>query len=302
MQHLALWIGVAGFGGHVGMVFWILSGYPPNHPELAIAGSIASSALLMAGLLWRYRVVQRRKIVLAPDRWPCQDFSVCTEEERRADLLAMAEGRITLEEWQERRRARPSPPRVKSDANFKEDLRIRIIEEIRKRRSVCLKCLGIHEPGDSLRCYPENYVTSQGYEDPLKTMSEIIRGDRLDTSIPSAFKPGDRVRVTCPISSLHQRIGQLVEQLFDDKWGGTRAWQIFWGGSIYNYYETEFIRAVPRKGEVWRYMPSCDKCEISDTPRDIFLTIERDWQIVSSEIAQRINCGCFYLMGMDDKK
>ena len=284
MKHLALGLAVIGLGGYCGIVFWMITGLPADLPGHAIALGIASASTMMAGILWRLRVIQREKIVLAPDRWPCQDFAPCTEAERRADLLAMGYGRITLEEWQERRRARPSPPRVNSEVKkFVDDVHIAAVSAFNKSYA---EMMGVGK-----------YVTVEELSGPQpNTISEYVTGTKLDTTMPSPFKPGDRVRVTYQLSALHKRIGLLVEQICDGSWGGRRAWKVSWGGSSYDVYENDFILARPKKGEVWNVL-RCEKCDSKGSmgTQSLF-NVYHDW-ICSDHARERINCGCLYRIG-----
>jgi hypothetical protein len=174
MEHFTLGCAVSGGGSYLGMVFWLLSEIPKDMPECAVLGGIAISAILTAGVLWRRRYVQRSRIVLAPDIWPEKPPTPCSEEERRADFLAMAENLITIDEWQERRRARPSPPRVRKE------------------------CV------DTVSLFREVMT------DPKYAAGGV---KALEIPVPEApaFKPGDVVRVIYSLSYLYGRLAKLVD-------------------------------------------------------------------------------------------
>ena len=336
MKYLAPALYVIGTGSYSGFVVAELAGFPPGLLGCAIAGGIASVAILAAGLIWRERAKQKPEIIHVSDETLSkvipimvryikdgklsQDVGPCTEAERRADLLAMAEGRMTLDDWLQRRWDRPSPSRLKGDAKFKEDVRIAVFKEIMRNpayeaeQPACRRCLGIHEtetctvtPAVSdLSAFSKSfaemmgvgkYVTVEELSGPQpKTISEYVTGEKLDTTMPPTIKPGDRVRGIYLLSSLYNRIGLVVEQLFDGKWGGKRAWRVSWGGSSHDLYEHDFILALPKKGEVW-HVKRCENCDSkgsmgTQTP----FNVDHDW-IGSDHARERIDCGCLYRIG-----
>lgn len=292
---------------------WCVTGHPRGYEPAYISAGVAVGAILSAvGLIGRRAVLVAAADEVTMEDRPRLHLPPGTLAMRRADMDKMIEGEISLDEfvdiWSGREivEARESemklarlegriealqevseslkhrvPKPERTDEEFKEDVRVAVFKEIMRdpqyeaAQPACRKCLGIHE---------------------TQTCTAAERGPFVVTK----YKPaeGDRVRIVRGCN--RDCFGVLkFRKLENDT---LNIWSVEIFGNAWRVGEECFVACRPKKNEVWRYMPECIRCDISDTPRDHFFTVDRDWDIVSPEVLRRINCGCFYRMGMDDKK
>jgi len=121
----------------------------------------------------------------------------------------------------------------------------------------------------------------------------------------SKYKGGDRIRVT-NAGYLNDRLGVLA-RVHEFRSGGNHLWETQRdGGPVTGerLYETQFVLAVPIKGEVWM-LKECNKCfqhRASGWPQPGKpFDVESDWAY-SPMVADWIRCGCLYRIGIQDAK
>lgn len=110
------------------------------------------------------------------------------------------------------------------------------------------------------------------------------------------YKPDDKVRIRGTLWA--DRIVTL-EGMYNPE---HNIWRVEFGGSHDLFYEYAFEPACPKKGEVWNYS-HCLKCDTAFGKCWSLgcLNVDRDW-ILSDDSRARINCGCLYRIGTQDKK
>lgn len=256
MGHAAVMMFAVGIGGCAGVLGWCAAGQPVGYFEGALAAGVAVVCMFLAGCFWYLRAA----IASAPRGATPEDAHLehATEEEFRRDLKALADGDIDMQEYCDRRWERPAPPRP------------------RKR----LDLVGLFRE-----------IMSDPQYAGGEAMASVLSIPVNDEPSVEKLHRGDVVRVIYPLSYMYKRLPKL-EGFLATVGGGPAVWNTTWGGSEHQIRESDFILAVPRKGEVWR-STSCESC--GTIPLEI-IRVAEDWP-QSEETRRRVNCGCLYRMG-----
>lgn len=324
MRYAPVVLCVFGVGGAIGMLGWVVAGRPEEFLWSAFACGIATTAIFMAGALWRLRAALRdawlgpvrdgdRTDVYDNDR-PSSTAAPGTAAERTADLLRCAEGHITIDDYLDRWVGRPLM-KEPVDATVEEldrqilglfEMRAKILEELLSelRRPgapeaapSCTHCLGIHEPSTC--------PVAAGTEDPVsgetpfvaavervRTKTYVV-GERGLEAVGPGFSVGDRVRL--------RRDDRIVKLISVELCASTPPrWTVEFGGSTEHAYESHFVIALPRNGEVWG-SKECHVCAMKWQQKwpEFVSNITFDWPDAPA-LRGRISCGCLYRIGMQD--
>jgi hypothetical protein len=319
-----------GIGGAAGVAFWVCAGQPVGFLECAIASGIATCAIFMAGGLWKLRAAVRAGDETPEDR-PRLELLPGTSEERRADLFALWDGRLSLEEFVDRWSGREivSDSQAAALEKYRNDVEAAIKAELARPTDPaepelfpCKHCLGLHTGWEKCSIV-EKTMESRGDVSEYVTLEELEndekRSEPLDLIAASPFRAGQWVRVragaTEPIL-VHLIKAHVAARMV--------VWTFLSDQGEESLAEACFEFAYPKKDEVWEdiycarhsplakgYPPRVFTVEM-DWAKDCLgtaylacgcirpvnfghgvVTLDTDWP----ETMARMPCGCFYRLG-----
>lgn len=199
------------FGAFLGFTGWMLSAFPEGLMWSYVAGGVALFSILSVCVLWRHRA----RMPLAqetPEDRPRLELPPGTREERRADLFALWDGRLSIEEFVDRWSGREILEEETNDVRQMNDQVIQSIrnqietqpspeelEQIKKKieeavlaelkaappcdKVACDHCLGLHGSGEKCPIAPSSpggvseYVSERDLSGDLpRTGVEYVSG------------------------------------------------------------------------------------------------------------------------------
>lgn len=244
MKNWPLVLVLVDFGGFCGFTGWMLSAFPEGLMWSYVAGGVALFAILTVCVLWRRRTPRHVEDTTPEDR-PRLELPPGTRAERKADLLALEDGRLSLEEFIDRWSGRERVADANDIGAWKKALAASVLEELKlfndpaaPALNSCTNCLGIHD-GDACT------LPAAAVEEKYAAYTE------QDGVFITRFKKGQWVRVNTggALSEKLVRIVSLARII------GEPVWKIQFGEPSMEaeLFEQCLAGASPRIGEHWRW-------------------------------------------------